>query len=131
MRTKLEQKQESLMSSSPLTTKPDPFAHLPEASHFMILLPDEIADDDDKVQALAEHMEAAFPEAVFEIVHSRPLRSQEGQAVTVRDPAAIPLMGFAGPGADPDTFRRRPSAERMREIQGTLDAYLKGAPGLN
>jgi hypothetical protein len=119
------------MSSSPLSTKPDPFAGYPEASDFIILLPDEIADDDDKVQDLMDRMEAAFPEAVFQVVHSRPIKTPEGQEVTVRDAAAIPLMGFAGPGSDDSTMRRRPSDVRMREIQGALDAFLKGDAALS
>ncbi len=119
------------MSNSPATPHTDPMARYPETTTFMVLVPDEIMDDIERLQDIAEHMEAAFPEAVFEIVQSRPVGSTTGYEINVPKPYIVPLVGQAGEGADEITFRRRPSNERMGEIQGALDAFMSGAAALN
>jgi hypothetical protein len=109
----------------------DPFAGLPETTEFMVLLPEVILEDEDRRDDLLDHLEAAFPGASFRAVRCECLRSPEGAPVVINDPLVVPVMGSAGEGADPKSQRRRPSDDRMRDIMGTMTAFIGGAAALN
>ena len=119
------------MSNPAAAPESDPMFRYPETTTFMVLVPDEMTDDIERLQDLAEHMEAAFPGVVFEVVQSRPVGATHGYEICVPKPSIVPLVGQAGEEADQITFRRRPSNERMSEIQRALDAFMKGAAALN
>lgn len=109
----------------------DPFAGLPETTEFMVLLPEVILEDEDRRDDLLEHLEAAFPGSSFRAVRCESLRSPEGAPVAINDPLVVPVMGTAGEGSDPGSYRRRPSDGRMRDIMGTMTAFIGGVAALN
>lgn len=109
----------------------DPFAGLPETTEFMVLLPEVILDDDDRRDDLIDHLEAAFPGSSFRAVRCETLRSPEGAPVVINDPIVVPVMGSAGEGSVPGSYRRRPSDDHMRDIMGTMTAFIGGAEALN
>ncbi len=102
----------------------------PEADEFALLLPTDIVDDDERRDALIDHLEAAFPGSTFRAVQGHRLDGSEAPMV-VSEPLVIPVVGTAGTGAEPGRILERPSAARMRDIMATLHAFLSGPKALN
>lgn len=104
---------------------------LPAADTFMILFPDTFAEDPERCHALAEQMSAAYPGLRFEAVTSQRIRPENGFNLGYSEPTLVPLMGAAGEGADPASFRSRPTAATMDDMSETLRTFVRGAAALN
>lgn len=103
----------------------------PVADTFMIMFPDEFAEDADRCHELVAHMEAAYPGRRFEAVQSHRIRPENGMSLSYREPTLIPLLGSAGEDADPADQRDKPSVDTMREMRDTLQAFIRGPAALN
>lgn len=103
----------------------------PTADTFMIMFPDEFAEDTDRCHELVAHMEAAYPGRRFEAVQSHRIRPENGMSLSYREPTLIPLLGSAGEDADPADQRDKPSAATMDEMRDTLQAFIRGPAALN
>lgn len=103
----------------------------PVTDVFMILLPDDFADDPERCDALLDHMKAAYPGLRFQPVQTQSIRPENGMSFSYREPALVPLLGSAGEGADPSDQRDKPSAATMNEMRDTLQAFIRGPAALN
>lgn len=102
----------------------------PEAVEFALLLPSAVMDDDDRRDALIDHLEAAFPGSSFRAVQSYSVDGS-GAPVVVAEPLVIPVVGTTGSGLEPGRVLERPSAARMQDIMATLHAFLGGPKALS
>lgn len=119
------------MSGSFARPKSDQCAGQLEATDFVVVLPEVVYRDRERCRTVLQTMRAAFPSASFKAVKCEWLIGPAGRDFEVDEPLVVPLMGTANGAPDRGPLRRRPSDQRMAEMQTAVRAAIGRRSGLH